>query len=147
MKKRISSLLFASLLVASCSEAQHSTNSTESTTPSSTGNSTTTTAQTAAKTRVVSATEFKSLTEKEGYQLLDVRTPDEYNAGKIGNAVNINFFDADFAAQVDKLDKSKPVLIYCASGNRSGKATAIMKNMGFTEIIDLQGGYGNWPFK
>lgn len=136
--------MFSGVLFVSCSEAQHSSETTE---PVSTTSSAPQTEQVQTIAKVVPAQEFKSMIGNEGYQLLDVRTPQEYNAGKIGDAQNINFFDADFRAQVDKLDKSKPVLIYCASGNRSGKATAIMKTMGFTEIYDLQGGYSSWPFK
>ncbi len=136
--------MLSGVLFVSCSEAQHSTESNETV---STTTDTPQTEQVQTIAQVVSAEEFKSMIGKEGYQLLDVRTPQEYNAGKIGDAQNINFFDADFKAQVDKLDKDKPVLIYCASGNRSGKATAIMKTMGFTEIYDLRGGYSSWPFK
>ena len=94
--------------------------------------------------KVVSQTEFKTLIKAGNGQLLDVRTPGEFNAGHIKNAENIDFTGSDFREKVAKLDREKPVLIYCHSGNRSGKASLILKELGFKEIYDLQGGYSNW---
>ena len=95
--------------------------------------------------KVVSAAEFKKLMTKKGVQLIDVRTPQEYSNGKIGNAKNIDFYSSSFKTDINKLDKSKPVLVYCHSGNRSGQAVNMMKSMGFTEVYDLKGGWSNWP--
>lgn len=94
--------------------------------------------------KVVSQTEFKTLIKAGNGQLLDVRTPGEFNAGHIKNAENIDFTGSDFREKVAKLDREKPVLIYCHSGNRSGKASLILKELGFKEVYDLQGGYSNW---
>lgn len=94
--------------------------------------------------KVVSQTEFKTLIKSGKGQLLDVRTPGEFNAGHIKNADNIDFTGSDFREKVATLDREKPVLIYCHSGNRSGKASLILKELGFKEIYDLQGGYSNW---
>ncbi len=77
-------------------------------------------------------------------QLVDVRTPQEFKAGAIQDAVNLNFYDKDFKQQLDKLDKSKPVMVYCKSGGRSGKTLDMLKGMGFTEAYDLIGGYTQW---
>ncbi len=93
---------------------------------------------------LVDKAEFQSLMEKEGSQLIDVRTPGEVSNGKIANAVNMNFHDADFKDQLAGLDKSQPVLIYCASGGRSAKAVTMMRQMGFSEIHELDGGYRAW---
>ncbi len=73
-------------------------------------------------------------------QLLDVRTPNEWNAGKIASSKCMNFMDADFKQQVEKLDKNKPVFVYCAAGGRSTKASQILKDAGFKLIYNLQGG-------
>ena len=90
----------------------------------------------------------EKLAANEEVQLLDVRTPKEYEAGHIGGAVNINYFDEDFLSQVEqRFDKGKPVMLYCRSGNRSAKATAAMKEAGFEKIYDLQGGFNQWPKK
>ena len=77
-------------------------------------------------------------------QLVDVRTPKEFGAGHVDQAQNINYYDLSFRSQVAKLDKSKPIYVYCQSGKRSAKATSILKSMGFKEIYDMQGGFGNW---
>lgn len=94
--------------------------------------------------KVVSQTEFKTLIKAGKGQLLDVRTPGEFNAGHIKNADNIDFTGSDFREKVATLDREKPVLIYCHSGNRSGKASLILKELGFKEVYDLQGGFSNW---
>jgi rhodanese-related sulfurtransferase len=73
-------------------------------------------------------------------QLLDVRTPNEWNAGKIASSKCMNFMDADFKQQVEKLDKNKPVFVYCAAGGRSAKASQVLKDAGFKLIYNLQGG-------
>ena len=96
---------------------------------------------------MISADEFKAKLGEENIQLVDVRTPDEYNAGKIGDASNMDFYADDFKSKLEKLDKSQPVMIYCASGGRSGKTASMMKSMGFTEVYDLQGGFNGWPYK
>lgn len=73
-------------------------------------------------------------------QLLDVRTPQEWQAGKIASSNCMNFNDADFKQQIEKLDKNKPVFIYCAAGGRSSKAAPILQAAGFKQIYNLTGG-------
>lgn len=77
-------------------------------------------------------------------QLIDVRTPEEYAKGHLKNSVNINFYDASFTEDMNKLDKSRELYIYCRSGGRSGKASRQLEKMGFTKVYDLQGGIINW---
>lgn len=77
-------------------------------------------------------------------QLLDVRTPKEYLSQHINNATNINWNDAQFAQNVVKLDKTKTVYVYCLSGGRSKQAANKMAELGFTKIVDLQGGILKW---
>lgn len=86
----------------------------------------------------------KFITHKEGAQLLDVRTPEEWNEGIIEGATMMNFYDADFKQQLEKLDKEKPVAVYCKSGGRSGQAMNMMQEMGFKEVYNLNGGIGAW---
>lgn len=95
--------------------------------------------------KVVTPTEFKELMAHEGVQLIDVRTPGEVAEGMIEGAENIDYNGADFKQKIDALDRDQPVLVYCRSGGRSGRAAAMMKEMGFKEVYDLQGGYMNWP--
>lgn len=77
-------------------------------------------------------------------QLIDVRTPEEYAQGHLKNSVNINYYDNTFTEEMNKLDKSKELYIYCRSGGRSGKASKQLEKMGFTKVYDLQGGIINW---
>jgi len=80
-------------------------------------------------------------------QILDVRTPQEFQAGAIQNAVNLDFYNENFKSQLEQLDKSKPVMLYCKSGGRSGKTLTILKEMGFSEAYELTGGYTVWSKK
>lgn len=79
--------------------------------------------------------------------VLDVRTPEEFAAGSIQDAMNINYNAVDFSQQIDALDKSKTYLVYCRSGARSSKAVEIMKEKGFHFLYHLEGGYLAWPDK
>lgn len=96
--------------------------------------------------QVVNAEKFHEMLAEEGIQLVDVRTPAEYKAGTIGEALNIDALSADFETEIAKLDKSKKTLIFCKAGGRSGKAGALMEKMGFATIVDLAGGYSAWPY-
>lgn len=77
-------------------------------------------------------------------QLIDIRTPDEYAQGHLKNAVNINFYDPTFANDMNKLNKSKELYIYCRGGGRSRRASKQLGKMGFTKVYDLKGGINNW---
>ena len=89
--------------------------------------------------------ELDSLLGKEGYILIDVRPVEEHVEGKIEGHLLINYFDPKFPEELAKLDKSKNYLIHCRSGNRSGRACSIMRDMGFTgELYNLDGGIKAW---
>ena len=69
--------------------------------------------------------------------IIDVRTPEEWTAGHLEGAVRIGIADADFAQQLETLDKSADYYIYCRSGNRAGQAIDYMKSAGFTgELVN-----------
>jgi rhodanese-related sulfurtransferase len=86
--------------------------------------------------------EFKAKFEgKNDVQVLDVRTPNEIAQGKIDGASENNFMGPNFEQNLAKLDKNKPVVVYCASGGRSAKAAAIMEEKGFTVVYNLLGGF------
>ncbi|MBL4870095.1 MAG: rhodanese-like domain-containing protein [Robiginitomaculum sp.] len=76
--------------------------------------------------------------------VLDIRTPKEFNSGHIDGAININFYDADFASQLSALDMSKDYVVHCRSGGRSGKSLATFKNLGFKHIVHMDGGMKAW---
>jgi rhodanese-related sulfurtransferase len=88
---------------------------------------------------------FKNEITGKDVQLVDVRTATEYQSGFIKDAINMDVLDTEnFKKQIEALDKSKPVYIYCRSGNRSNKASKIFIEKGFTNIVDFSGGYLNW---
>ncbi|MBK9982278.1 MAG: rhodanese-like domain-containing protein [Saprospiraceae bacterium] len=76
--------------------------------------------------------------------IVDVRTPEEYAEGHIANAKNINWNGTDFEAQINQLDKSKPVYVYCQKGVRSAEAATKMRSIGFKDVYELKGGLSNW---
>lgn len=93
----------------------------------------------------VDVAEFKSILEKNSeIQLVDVRTEDEFKGGHIKNAKNISIASEKWSSSIGNLDKTKPVLVYCLSGGRSKKAAAELKELGFREVIELDGGYLAW---
>lgn len=77
-----------------------------------------------------------------GAQLIDVRNNESFRRGHILDARNIPL--AELAEKTDKLDKTKPVLLYCDAGMNSGRAAALLKAQGFAEIYHLAGGLGAW---
>ena len=88
--------------------------------------------------------EFVKKMASEKYLLIDVRTAEEFAAGHIQGAINIDYYSADFSNQIEKIGKEKPVLLYCRSGNRSAKSMQMMYEMGFVEVKHLYGGIKAW---
>lgn len=78
--------------------------------------------------------------KSRGAQLLDVRTPKEYEAGHLSNAKPNNLLERGFQDRLLALNPDKPVFIYCRSGRRSAMAARLLKEHGFTELYDLKGG-------
>ena len=93
----------------------------------------------------LTAANFAEGVRRSGAVLVDVRRPDEYAAGYIPGAVNIEVTAADFAQRVATLDKTKPTYVYCRSGARSAKAAAQLSAAGFTQVYNLLGGVLDWP--
>jgi rhodanese-related sulfurtransferase len=94
--------------------------------------------------KLVTAEEMQSILEMEDVQLVDVRTPQEHNEIRIANSQNIDFMSPTFDEDVEKLDKDKPVILYCKVGGRSAKCAKKLKEAGFTKIYDLEGGISKW---
>lgn len=93
----------------------------------------------------VNVEEFRKGIQKEGIQLVDVRTPKEFKAGHIKRATLINFFDESFKeVSTKKLNKNQPVYLYCRSGGRSAKAAKMYTNAGFKKVYNLLGGFNAW---
>lgn len=92
----------------------------------------------------LNVSEFANVLATEEVVILDVRTPEEFTSGHIANAININAESGRFETEIQSLDKSKTYAVYCRSGNRSGNATKIMSEAGFTNLYNMQGGTIDW---
>ncbi len=79
-----------------------------------------------------------------GLVVLDVRTSEEFADGHLADATMLDFYRDDFADRLAELDPDAPYLIYCRSGNRSGQTRALMEELGFTDVVDVDGGILAW---
>lgn len=92
----------------------------------------------------VSVSAFANDLKTKPGQLLDVRTAEEYAEGHLKGAINIDVQEPDFQAEVsDRLEKDKPVYVYCRSGKRSLLAGEMLAKDGYN-VIDLDGGILGW---
>ena len=89
---------------------------------------------------------FYDLTLNKNSALIDVRSAGEFEGGKIRGAINMDVSSSHFLDQLENLPKDKTYLVYCRSGNRSGKACEIMNDLGFKNVKNLQKGLLAWPF-
>ena len=99
---------------------------------------------TAQQSTLLEPQEFKEFVSANEVLLVDIRTPREFNSGHIEKAININFLSSEFDEQIQKLDTTKTLVIYCRSGNRSSKSTSKFVKVGFDNLYDLKGGVLNW---
>jgi rhodanese-related sulfurtransferase len=98
-----------------------------------------------AQIQTISVDEFeKQCITTQNEQLIDVRTPQEYEKARIAHAKNINVRGSDFRMHIEHLDKTKPVLVYCAAGPRSKSALEIFREAGFKTVYELNGGMNAW---
>jgi rhodanese-related sulfurtransferase len=96
----------------------------------------------------VNAEEFKKQIDSKNGVLIDLRTTDEIKSkGKIKGAQQIDYLAKDAEKEIEKLDKNKTYLIYCAGGGRSGECAELMQKKGFKEVINLEKGFGEWKTK
>ena len=101
---------------------------------------------TAAGIRVVSPTDAAATiaAPPAGLVILDVRTQEEFDEGHIEGAVMLDFYRDDFAEELATFDPDVPYVLYCRSGNRSSQARAIMAELGFGSVEDVDGGIVGW---
>jgi len=140
--KRIKHLLTFSLLICFCISvnAEHNNRSCFS----------------AGFTEIKADTTFRNLTvfqadsliDSNAYNpdfiIIDLRTPSDYNAGHINNAININYYATDFDTSLDTLDKTKIYLIYCQGGSRSGQTFTKMRIKHFVVVYNMSSGFSAW---
>jgi rhodanese-related sulfurtransferase len=90
---------------------------------------------------LVTPTEASMLAGDPGITVIDVRTPEEYAEGHLADAdLLIDFYEGTFADEIAALDPDGEYLIYCRSGNRSGQTYELMRQLGFEQVYDLDGG-------
>jgi phage shock protein E len=89
---------------------------------------------------LVSPRQASELSTTEGVTVIDVRTPEEFAEGHIDGATMIDFYADTFADEIGALDQDGTYLVYCRSGNRSGQTASLMRQLGFQQVYDLDGG-------
>ena len=98
--------------------------------------------------QTISPSQFKELLDRHrgdpDVVLLDVRTPKEFQDGHIQGALLLDYYSSDYVERLKGLDREKTYLIYCRSGNRSGKSLAIFKKMGFRRAYHMDTGVIGW---
>jgi rhodanese-related sulfurtransferase len=97
--------------------------------------------------RSISEKKFNRLMKKNNTVVIDVRTAEEFSSGHIPGAIHMDVQKDNFTQLIQTLDPSKKYLLYCKSGKRSAKATAILKENDFNDVRHLQGGMQQWSGK
>ena len=100
--------------------------------------------RTKGQSNLISCNSVAELINSQDINLIDVRTPDEFQSGHIVGAQNIDFYDPNFQKKINQLDKSIPIVLYCRSGKRSARCAAKISDDGFKIIYDLEGGIVEW---
>lgn len=90
----------------------------------------------------IKLSDFDQIMANKKPLLVDVRTAQEFASGHIDGAINIDVMTPEFKSEMAKLNaKDKPVMLYCRSGNRSGRAMKTLNREGYSELYNLMGGY------
>lgn len=97
--------------------------------------------------KLVTPEEMQTLIDTKDVQLVDVRTSEEHKEGYIEHSQNIDFNSPTFDEDISKLDKSKPVILYCKGGRQSAQCAKKLLEAGFIKIYELEGGITQWKFK
>ena len=95
----------------------------------------------------ISFNEYLDLSKKNKFQLIDVRTSDEFNINRLTNAINIDFYDSIFLRRFNKFNKEDNILLYCRSGRRSTITVNFMRKNGFEKSYNVDGGINSWQNK
>src|SRR4051795_9329242 len=86
----------------------------------------------------------EAMTARPGTVVLDVREPDEYEQGALPGAVHIPRGHLEAQVEGRLLDKTSPVVVYCAGGVRSAFAARTLSELGYTDVVSMAGGFGKW---
>lgn len=98
-----------------------------------------------AQIKKMTSTEVNAMLKKShDFIVLDVRTADEFNAGHIKGAINIDIRQADALAKIDRLDRKAKYIVYCRTSNRSKTAVDHMAANGFMNVYHMIDGFIGW---
>jgi rhodanese-related sulfurtransferase len=99
-----------------------------------------------AKTRIkqVSPDEAETIGDRMDALIIDVREENEYQQQHLPNATNVSLGQLEQAIEEIATDKSTPIVCYCAGGNRSAIAADVLNNMGYTNVVSIDGGLSAW---
>jgi adenylyltransferase/sulfurtransferase len=86
----------------------------------------------------------QALSNGGGHKLLDVREKEEFRDGHLPGAVSVPRGFLDLRVEEVVPDKSTPLILYCAGGTRSLLAGRTLREMGYTDVTSMSGGYGAW---
>ena len=92
----------------------------------------------------LSPDEAADMMQREEVVLLDVRTADEIDEGKIESALELDYKGPDFADRISELDRNATYVVYCAAGGRSSRACELMAEAGFEKVYNMEGGFTAW---
>lgn len=87
---------------------------------------------------------LKNQNEENNFEIIDVRTPGEYNSGHIPGAKLMNLMDPSFRNKVDQLVPEKTYYVYCRSGSRSMTACRVMAETGIKNLHNVKFGIMGW---
>jgi rhodanese-related sulfurtransferase len=98
-----------------------------------------------AQIKKITSTEVDAMLKKEhNFIVLDVRTADEFKAGHIKGAINIDIRQGDALAKIDRLDRKAKYIVYCRTSNRSKTAVDHMAAKGFMNVYHMIDGFVGW---
>jgi rhodanese-related sulfurtransferase len=80
--------------------------------------------------------------EEPNLQIIDVRNASDHETGVVPSAMRVPL--ARLLDRYRDLDPTAPTVVYCATGYRSSIAASLLRSVGFTQVVDLQGGYDAW---
>jgi rhodanese-related sulfurtransferase len=91
----------------------------------------------------ISVDEFNNFSDDE-FEIIDVRTVEEFQSGYISGAINIDFFSADFIDKIKETDSTLKLILYCRTDNRSSKSAKILVDNNYKNIYVIKGGIEEW---
>jgi rhodanese-related sulfurtransferase len=92
--------------------------------------------------RDVNINTVDAIRDRDDVAIIDVRTPQEFAAGRVPGSVNIPI--DQLALRVDEIPTDRPVVLTCRSGRRSGNGVDLLEDDGFTNVSHMEGGMRAW---